>query len=77
MFSTLPEQHSTDILAEIEFCEFAKDYCLDLQSQLHEFRCAHEDSRQDWDDKLVVEFSATIQHLNAAAESLFHIACQH
>ena len=76
MFSTVPKPRRADSLAEIEFCDSAKDYCLDLQSQLHQFRCAREASRQARDEKLVLEFSATIKHLNAAAEALFRIARQ-
>ena len=74
MFSTALEPRSAETLAEIKFCECAKDYCLDLQSQLHDFRCAYAALHQDQDQQLLADYMMTMQHLDAAAEGLFRIA---
>jgi hypothetical protein len=65
---------STEQMIEMEFCEHAHDICLQLQAQLHRFRCLHAHNTSAASTELIAEYAITMQHLDAASDSLFRIS---
>ncbi len=76
MLSSISQPCAADLTSESEFCECAKDYCIMLQSQLHVLQCLHEAQGSKANQTVLADYSATLQHLMAASESLFRLARQ-